>query len=95
MKDPWVFVVNEAMYFGKPVIATNAVGSAFDMIKNGKNGFIVPEKETTPLCDAMKKILENPDLEVRMQEESKRILFENFNYQNMVEAFNAAISSIK
>ena len=92
--DPWVFIVNEAMYFGKPVIASDAVGAAFDMIKDGVNGFIVPEKDSDALYSAMKKILSDPDLEKKMGEESKRIIEEGFRYGNMVDGFKEAIEYV-
>ena len=93
MADPCPLVVNEAMYFGKPVIATDAVGAAFDMIKNGENGFMVPEKDSDALYCAMKKILSEPELEKKMGEESKRIIEEEFRYENMLDGFKRAIRS--
>lgn len=91
MGDPWVFIVNEALYFGKPVVATNAVGAAFDMIKDGENGFMVPEKDSYALYSAMKKILSDPVLEMKMGEESKRIIEDGFKYEHMVDGFSKAV----
>lgn len=89
--DPWVFIVNEAMYFGKPIIATNSVGAAFDMIKNNENGFIVPEKDIDALYNSMKTILSNPKMEMEMGVESKRIIEEKYQYTNMVDGFKNAV----
>ena len=94
MGDPWVFIVNEAMYFGKPVIATDAVGAAYDMIKNGVNGYMVPEKDSDALYNAMKGILSDPELEKKMGKESKRIIEEGVKYENMVEGFRDAIEHV-
>ncbi|MCB1209644.1 MAG: glycosyltransferase family 4 protein, partial [Verrucomicrobiales bacterium] len=38
--EPWGLVVNEVMNAGKPVIATDVVGSAADLIKPGLNGAV-------------------------------------------------------
>jgi len=92
--DACPLVVNEAIYFGKPVIATDAVGAAFDMIKDGENGFMVPEKDSEALYEAMKKILSDPELEKRMGEESKRIIEEGFRYEHMIEGFKDAIKCV-
>lgn len=92
--DIWVHVVNDAMDAGKPVIATDAVGAAFDMIKDGINGFIVPEKDSEALYKAIKKIISEPELAKRMGEESKRILEKGFTYQHMVDGFIEAIESV-
>ncbi|HML05514.1 MAG TPA: glycosyltransferase family 4 protein [Methanobacterium sp.] len=95
MVDAWAFVVNEAMYCGKPVIATDAVGSAFDMIKNGKNGFIVPEKNSDALYDSMKIILSDEKLRKEMGMESKKIIEKGFKYENMIEGFSKAVEYVK
>ena len=89
--DPWVFIVNEAMYFGKPIIATDAVGAAFDMVKNGKNGFIVREKDVDALYSSMKSIFLDDKEETKMGLESRRIIEEKYRYENMVEGFKEAI----
>ena len=38
--DPWGLVVNEAMLFGLPVLATDMVGSSLDLIEHGENGYV-------------------------------------------------------
>lgn len=93
-EDAWVLVLNEAMYFGKPVIATDNVGGAFDMIKEGINGYIVPAKDVNALCEAMKKILSDSDLEKKMRENSKKIIEEGFTYEHMVKGFKNAIEHV-
>lgn len=94
MGDPWVFVVNEAMYFGKPVIATDAVGAAYDMIKDGANGFMVPEKDADALYQAIRKIISDPGLAKRMGEESKRIVEQGFQYEHMIDGFVEAVNYV-
>lgn len=94
MADPWVFTLNEAMYFGKPVIATDAVGAAFDMIINGQNGFLVPEKDDNALYNAINKIISNPDLKKDMGVKSKEIIKDRFLYKNMIEGFNNAVNHV-
>lgn len=95
MVDAWAFVVNESMYYGNPVIATDAVGSAFDMIQDGKNGFIVPERDSTALYNSMKIILSNDELREKMGKCSKEIVETGFSYKNMVEGFQKAINFVK
>jgi len=43
------------------------------------------------LRKAIKKIIENPELERKMGEESKRIIEEGFTYDHMVEGFKKAV----
>ena len=50
-------VLNEAMQFGKPVIATDAVGVAYDLIEEGRNGFLVPERDEHALYKKLKLLV--------------------------------------
>lgn len=48
--DVWGLVINEAMMFGLPVITTDACVAGVELVKDNRNGFIVPVdsvKETT------------------------------------------------
>lgn len=92
--DCWGYVVNEAMHCGKPVIATDAVGAAFDMIKDGENGFKVPEKNVNALYEALKKIISDSDLEKKMGIKSKKIIDEGFGYKDMVKGFGKAVDYV-
>ena len=50
-------VVNEAMCFSLPVIASNKVGAAVDLIQDGYNGFIFPSDNIEKLSDCIKKLI--------------------------------------
>ena len=45
--------VPEAMASGAPVIASNAVGAALDLINHGRNGWIVPANSVDAVADAL------------------------------------------
>jgi 1,2-diacylglycerol 3-alpha-glucosyltransferase len=64
-------VVLEAMYFGKPVIITDSIISAKDLVENGKNGFIVKYNSTKQLANRIKLLKENKQLYIKMGKESK------------------------
>jgi glycosyltransferase involved in cell wall biosynthesis len=89
--DVWGFAINEAMSLGKPVIATKAVGAAYDLIKNGVNGFIVGDKDPEALSRAIASIINNPLLKKRMGTQSLRIIRDGFTYEHMVYGFAEAI----
>ena len=38
--ETWGLVLNEAMLFGLPVLATKMVGASKDLIEHGKNGYV-------------------------------------------------------
>lgn len=60
---PMVFY--EAHSMGAPVISTYGFGSEY-VIKNGENGFLVPQENVTELADAIRKIVGNPELREKM-----------------------------
>ena len=56
-------VILEAMATGIPVIASeNTI--AYDIIKNGDNGFVVPIRNALAIKDALELLISNPDLSV-------------------------------
>lgn len=60
--ETWGLVVNEAMASGKPVIASNRVGSVPDLIIEGDTGFSYPFSEIKELTDKMQTLINQPEL---------------------------------
>lgn len=92
--EAWGLVVNEAMMFGKPVIATEAVGSAYTLIQNGENGFIIPENDSLALEEKIVYLLDNPEIANRMGENAKQFIDSHYRYAHMERAFQGMIESI-
>jgi glycosyltransferase involved in cell wall biosynthesis len=44
-KDSWGFVINEALYFGLPVISSDKAMATLDLIQDDYNGFVYKNKE--------------------------------------------------
>ena len=59
-------VLTIAFSFGKPIIVTN-VGDFPNIVKNGREGFVVPPKNPRALADALIKILEDDKLRKKME----------------------------
>jgi glycosyltransferase involved in cell wall biosynthesis len=57
LSEPWGVVVNEALASGSPVIATDAVGAAHDLVRSGINGAIVPAGDVAALTFALTRAL--------------------------------------
>jgi len=85
--EPWGLALNEAMQFGLPIISTDAVGAAYNLIKEGENGFIVEEKNSEKLKIAFEKILKNEKLQKKMGEKSREIIKKEYNYERMICKF--------
>lgn len=90
-REPWGLVVNEAMAAGTPVIATNAVGAAAGgLVRDGRNGFVVPERQPDALAAAMKSLLVDSVL-ARSLGDQARIDVAEFTHERMAQAFLDAI----
>jgi glycosyltransferase involved in cell wall biosynthesis len=61
--EPWGLVLNEAMHQGTPVITSDAVGAARGgLVKDGRNGLVVPQKDPDALAARLRGIAQNPQL---------------------------------
>jgi len=60
-------VLIEALVHGKAIIATTAGGNP-ELIQDGVNGLLIPVGDTPALTAALIKLIENPDLRMRLQE---------------------------
>jgi glycosyltransferase involved in cell wall biosynthesis len=93
-KEPWGLVVNEAMNQGLPVVATEAVGAAAGgLVQSGVNGFIVPERDSAALAQAISRILTDSKLQERLSQNARRIIAE-WNNERMLIGFQQAIEYV-
>jgi glycosyltransferase involved in cell wall biosynthesis len=95
-REPWGLVVNEALHAGLPVVVSDTVGAAAaGLVRDGRNGLIVPERDSKALADALRQLVEDPDLAARMGDAGREDAAE-FNYESMASAFlDAAEYAIK
>ena len=79
-------VIQEAMFAGKPVVAT-AVGGNVELVIDGKTGFLVESNNHQQWADAIRKLRNNPDLLREMGENSRKFAQENFSLKKMVSSY--------
>jgi len=72
--EPWGLVVNEFMATGKPVVVSDAVGCAPDLVRPGVNGFVYPVANVEALTDALSSVLEYPGRAAGMGRASQDIM---------------------
>lgn len=81
--EEWGLAVNEAMSVGKPVIVTKTVGCAYELVKPGVNGYVVPERDVLELYRAIREIVTDDELRTRMGKAAKKTVEEQFTYDIM------------
>ena len=88
-------VLIEAMQFAKPVVSTNWRGIP-SVAQDGVNGFTVPVEDPAAVADRLLRLINDPELRVRMGNEGRRIFAERFTLErfqrSMEDAFIAASS---
>jgi glycosyltransferase involved in cell wall biosynthesis len=90
-REPWGLVVNEAMHAGLPVIATDAVGAAAGgLVVDGRNGYVVPERDPVALARAIRRLVEDRELALTLGRQARQDV-ERFDYATMAGAFEAAV----
>jgi len=59
-KETWGLVANEALACGRPVILSDAVGAAPDLVGDGTTGRFFPVRDTVALAAAIRAVLDCP-----------------------------------
>jgi glycosyltransferase involved in cell wall biosynthesis len=88
--EPWGVVVNEAAASGLPLVLTDRVGAAYDLLRDGENGFLVRADDVGAAADALQKLAEDSELRRRMGERSRELV-RGWGYEPSVESFVAAV----
>ena len=84
LHETWGLVVNEAMAASLPVVASDACGSATDLLRDGYNGFVVDRDDVGALADRLERLLVDGDLRQRMGRESRELI-DRFTYDAAAE----------
>ena len=85
-------VLVEAMASGKPIVASK-VGGIPDLVKDGHNGFLVGPGDVNGLSLAIKKLIEDEQLRLKMGAKGKSMA-PHFRVEKMVEKIDALYSSL-
>ncbi|MBI2340538.1 MAG: glycosyltransferase family 4 protein, partial [Deltaproteobacteria bacterium] len=72
-------VVLEAMAMGLPIVATNVAGTR-ELVREGKNGYLVPPKNPEALADILSQLISRDDLLQEMSRQS-RLLARQYDWK--------------
>ncbi|WP_257293424.1 glycosyltransferase family 4 protein [Endozoicomonas sp. YOMI1] len=89
--EAWGFTINEAMANGIPVITTDAVGAAHDLIVNDETGWIFPAEDFNSLADILRTVIGDLDHAREVAENGKSWVSSKCSYQQNEHAFCRAI----
>ncbi len=74
VSEAWGLVVNEAMEFGLPVIISDRVGCANELIRDGENGYICSLGDVDSLASSIMMLYQNDELRKQMGERNQEVI---------------------
>ncbi len=92
--EPWGLVVNEACAAGLPIICSRTVGSASELVQDGRNGLLFDPENTQDITRTLVSISQmNAEMRMEMGELSQKIIA-NYSPEKFAEGICNAISHI-
>jgi glycosyltransferase involved in cell wall biosynthesis len=82
--ETFPFAVLQALSQELPVVVTN-VGDVPAMVEEGKNGFVVPEKNPDAIAEKLNTFLNDSSLTQNMAKRSRKMLLDEFTTGKMVD----------
>ena len=74
--------VLEAMAMGRAVVTTDAPGCRAT-VEDGRNGFLVPVRDSVALAEAIERLAADPDLVARLGREGRRVAEEKYDVRQV------------
>jgi glycosyltransferase involved in cell wall biosynthesis len=88
--ETWGVVVNEAAASGLPLLLSERVGAAYDLLRDGENGFLVPAGDLDAAAAALQRLAADPSLRQEFGARSRELV-RDWGYEPSVESFVAAV----
>ncbi len=89
-QEPWAVVVNEAAACGLPLVLSDHVGAAPDLLRDGENGVLVPAGDVAAAARALRSLAADRDARLRAGARSRAIVA-GWGYGPSVENLVAAV----
>ena len=91
--ETWGLVVNEAMVFGLPVIASDGVGAAADLVESNVTGLVYPVGDVKALTAHLRVLVESPGLRSRMGSAAQQRVG-RYDYVTCASGIAAAVQEV-
>ncbi|HEU5103054.1 MAG TPA: glycosyltransferase family 4 protein [Roseiflexaceae bacterium] len=88
--EPWGLVINEVMCASLPVIATDVVGAAADLVRHSENGFLFRPGDLGELSSYLAQLCSDRGMCRKMGARSLEII-RGWSYEQCVEGLSAAM----
>jgi glycosyltransferase involved in cell wall biosynthesis len=92
-KDGIPTALLEAMAAGLPVVATNA-GSILEVVENGRDGIIVPQRDPLALANAIETLLRDPHRRRQLAQEATDTVRHRFDVRVCERSFHERVRAL-
>jgi glycosyltransferase involved in cell wall biosynthesis len=89
--ETWGLSTNEAMCFGLPVILSDMVGCAYDLVEG--NGFMYPSGDVDALSKRIQNILEQPDTDFQAMSQRSLDIISKYSYEQIIDSIKSINSN--
>jgi glycosyltransferase involved in cell wall biosynthesis len=90
LHETWGVVVNEAAASGLPLLLSDRVGAARDLLQDGESGFLVDTEDLSGTAVALERLAADAALRKAMGARSRQLV-RGWGYDPSVESFAAAV----
>ena len=91
--EPWGVVVNEAAASGLPLLLSDRVGAAHDLLEDGRNGVLVPAGDEAAAGAAVGALAADPDRRRAMGDASRQLVH-GWGYEPSIETLLGIVRRI-
>ena len=90
LHETWGLVVNEALNFGLPVVVSDKVGCAADLVRPGRNGYVVPAGDPAALAGALEELVRDESLRRELGGRGRELVSE-YSIEACADGIEAAL----
>jgi glycosyltransferase involved in cell wall biosynthesis len=92
--ETWGLSVNEAMACGKAILASDKVGAAADLVKQGKNGLIFKAGSLNDLIEKLSKLVNSDKDGLENMGRYSEDLIKEWSFENQVKAIELFMNNV-
>ena len=93
LPEPFGQVIAEAMYLGKPVVATNG-GGVPEIIEHNRSGLLIPMGDTVQMADAIERLLARPAEQQRLGRAARERILAHFTIEHTARKIEEIYESL-
>jgi glycosyltransferase involved in cell wall biosynthesis len=93
-EEPWGLAVNEAMACGLPVICSDRVGCARDLVREGVTGYVYPVGDVNTLAERIGYLCRNRDISGQMGQAAQELVLREYDVRVTARQIVAATHAV-